>query len=308
MTTTPAPFKYFGNAQSSQQPYINVGQVRLARNDVHTAIVNERLANVSPTENPVYIATGGGYGANDHLIEMLKKNGDINKNIPSIKGADFRNHPFITEENETVRQSIRQFLNPEAPETVDPKAVEQILSSYFSDECNTKIAKEVVKGFFKKGASVIHESASIYPDTIERVNLAREKGLKTVLIAGTRDVEKAIEEKSESIEKFNTAKSYQAFAARFESELVGRFDEIKLYNTDGPEPILIAEKTGPDQSLQIIDQELYAAFKKQAEINPLDYGQPKSAVGAEHAQVAAGKAQYGVGSTTTPLSPGAARQ
>src|SRR5690606_12500552 len=72
----------------------------------------------------------------------------------------------------------------------------------------------------------------------------------------------------------NTATSYQKFAARFESELVPLFDEVRLYNNDGKEPVLIAEKKGKGQALEILDTELYQKFIDKKSIDPAKYRSP----------------------------------
>jgi hypothetical protein len=217
---------------------------------------------------PVYIATGGGYGSFETLIEWEKEAGHIDRIIPSIGGNMFRSLPAILIEMDQVRGEIAKQLNLQN----DPVEVERILSAFYSDEVNTCIAKEVVLSLFKQGKSCIHESASLYPDTITRARAAHEQGMKTVLVAGDRDIESALRARNATVEPANTVRSYQVFAERFERELVPLFHEIRLYNTDDPAaPKLIAQKRSADQELIIVDRSLYERFLANGQLDPDSY-------------------------------------
>lgn len=264
------PFQYQGCEWSSHLPAITVGETAVPRAQMHSYIIRQAVEDIPDSPGPAaYVATGGGYGSTASLIAFEKAQGHIAATVPPISGSMFRNDSVFEAEKMAVKEHIRQYLGEEAIAN-NPQAVEQILSAFYSDEVNTKIAKEVVKAAFAAKKSVIHESASIYADTVERARLAKAQGLKTVLIAGDKDVKSAIAALPQ-VEPANTATSYQKFSARFENELVPLFDEIRLYNTDKPAPFLIAEKTGPGQPLHIIDPQLYAAFIAKKSIDPSSY-------------------------------------
>lgn len=279
-------FKLHGKyPASSDIPYITIpNEGSIERSAFWQRTIAAEVAKLSDTQGldaPVYIATGGGYGANDTLIEVLKGQGKIVSSIPSIQGEPFRTLPAFEAEKPEIRWQIAQHLGKEE----DDPAVEAVLRSFYSDEVNTKLAKEVVKAAIRQRKPVIHESASIYPDTVERAELAKEHGIKTILIAGDRDHVAAIEAKQGETNKFNTAVSYKRFAARFEEELVPLFDEIQLYKTDTDPPTLIAQKLGANEALEILDQELYAAFINRQHIDPNRYKTPDtlaSVISAEH--------------------------
>lgn len=270
------PFKYNGQyANSSEIPTIKIGDQEISRADFRKGIIDKAIAElpaVPEGKQPVYVATGGGYGSFDKLIEFERGKGTVGPEteIKSLKGALFRNLPEFEAEKKDVRAQIQGYLTSKGVEPTT-EAVEQVLSAFYSDEVNTKIAKEVVKASFEAKKSAIYESASIYPDTIERAEAAKKQGIKTALIAGDKDFRKAIEDLKERIEPGNTAISYQKFSARFEKELVPLFDEIRLYNTDQEPPKLIAEKKGSDQKLEILDQALFARFLANGVIDPEQY-------------------------------------
>jgi hypothetical protein len=256
--------------KSSDIPTIAVEGKEIARVDfwkqkIETA--TQALPAGKSGEQPSYIATGGGYASNSELVAYEKSSGAIASDIVSIKGDLFRDLPEFAAEKELVRAQIAAFLGEEKLKE-NPNAVEQTLSAFYSDEVNTKIAKEAVKASFPAHKSVIYESASIYPDTVERAIAAGQNGLKTVLIAGDKDLDTAIAALKDKVEPANIATSYQKFSARFESELVPLFDEVRLYNIDGAEPKLIAQKTGKGQPLEILDKELYQKFLDKRSIDP----------------------------------------
>jgi hypothetical protein len=282
-------FQYKGQySHSSHIPSITHEQKEITRADFHAHVVQATVDTLPAVEgDPVYIATGGGYGSNDPLIAYLKSAGKIDTAIPSIKGADFRNHPSFDAEKADVLSEIQAGIQSSRPE-----AAEQIRSAFYSDEVNTKLAKEVVKAAIAQGKSVIHESASIYPDTIERAQLAKAHGVKTILIAGDREHTGAIAALKSTIEPKNTATSYKQFSKRFDEELVPLFDEIQLYNTDQNPPLLIAQKKGAGKDLEIYNAELYAQFKARAKLDPDKYATPTAAanvIGDENAREFPGK-------------------
>lgn len=305
MTTTPNVFKYQGAEFSSQLPNISMTiaagtpgarSFSTPRGQFHTALINQKISELYP-ENaslpnpPVYIATGGGYGSYETLIDVAKQQGVIDPHIPLIAGCCFQDRKELLNERALVAQAVRQHLNPQSPESVTKEEVEHILSSFYSDEVNTKLAKAAILRCFNEGKSVIHRSASIYPDTIERAQAAKAKGFKTVLIAGTQDVEHALKTSNHSVEPFNTVTSYQKFAERFERELLPLFDEVKLYDTINTPPVLLMEKRaakpGELSGETIIHRPLdYMYFLAQKSLNPKDYASPhaeKNAIAMQHA-------------------------
>lgn len=232
----------------------------------------------------IYVATGGGYGANEMLLAAEQKSGRLPERLTAIEGHNYRNLPIFDAEKERVREAIREFLGEEAIKK-NPNAVEQTLSAFYSDEVNTQITKSaVIEAFGEK--SVAHKSASLYEDTITRAKAAQDAGMTTVLVAGNRDFEKMIKDQGDKIEPYNTARSYHTFATRFKDELVPLFDQIRLYDSDSEPPKLIAEKKGKGQELEIKDPVLYAKFVANQTMDPLDYASPtvRANVIAEEAQ------------------------
>lgn len=270
-------FKLDGQYKSSSEiPTITIGGKEVSRADFWKQQIDAKVAELPATPEgtqATYIATGGGYGSNQALVDYERSQGKIGTDVVSMKGDLFRNLQVFDAEKEKVRDQIRQHLGAEALEK-NPNAVEQTLSAFYSDEVNTKIAKEVVKAAFPANKSVIYESASLYPDTVERAVAAGMGGLKTVLVAGDKDLDTAIEGLKAKIEPANTATSYKKFSARFEGELVPLFDEVRLYNADGETPVLIAEKKGKGQKLEILDQGLYDKFLAKKDIDPEQYKSP----------------------------------
>ena len=290
-------YKYLGKYEfSSKIPTITIGNIDVPRPVFWNRQINETIEPFASLETldgvkhyPLYIATGGGYGSNSDLIQRHIANSSIPEitNIPSIKGADFLNAPGIATERELVRADIRRFLEAkEGAELVTEAAVNRILSSFYSDELNTKLAKGAVLACIDHGISVIHESASIYPDTVERAKYAKSKGFETVLISGERDVDACVNELKDKIEPSNIAKSHQLFSARFEAELLPNFDKIQIIDTNNPDKhTLIAAKT--DFEFTVHDEEAYARFLGKGTIDPQAYASPHAqanAIAQQHAQ------------------------
>jgi hypothetical protein len=276
MDTMFEPFKFNGQyTNSSAIPTITVDGKEIPRVEFWKQQIDKKVAEITAnaaTGEPVYIATGGGYGSYNALVAYEKSKGAIGADIPSIKGDLFRNLPEFEAEKDEVRKQIRAHLGEEKLKA-NPNAVEQTLSAFYSDEVNTRIGKEVVKAATRAHQSSIYESASIYNDTVERAKLAEDNGVKAVLVAGDRDMASAIAE-LKHIEPANTATSYKKFADRFKNELVPLFDEVRLYNTDGKEPMLIAQKKGKGEELEILKPELYAKFLAKAVIDPKKFESP----------------------------------
>jgi hypothetical protein len=272
MSNPSTPIKF-----SSDFPTITIaGKSRegteMPRKQFWAKTIQGEIAKIPTSETPVYIATGGGYGSFDTLIDHLKSTGEIDSAIPSIKGDMYRELSPIKAEAEGIKKARKSVLSDEKLHA-NPDGVEQAVTGFYSDEVNTKIAKEVVKGAIRAKKSSIHESASIYDDTIERAKLAKEHGLKTVLIAGDKNLDTAIET-LKHIEPANTARSYQKFSERFGKELVNLFDEIQLYNTDQSPPVLIAQKKGVGQELEVLNEELYGQFTAKRHLKPDLYASP----------------------------------
>lgn len=267
-------FKYkIGNDAykwSSRIPTITIDGKEVMRHEFWEQQIQDMLGTL-PTpkegETPVYIATGGGYGSYNELIDFEKKKGLIPNHLVSLKGGIFYDLPIFDEEKKLAREQAAKHIGEEGIQR-NPQAIAQTVSSFYADETNTRMAKGAVNAAFPRQQSVIHESASIYPDTIERAQLAQQYGITTVLVAGDKDVRTAVEEMKGRVEPFNTATSYQKFAARFETELMPLFDEIRLYNTDGQEPKLIAQKKSKEEKLEILNQQLYAQFINKKYITP----------------------------------------
>jgi len=285
-------FQYGGSdvENSSQLSHVNVGQARILRDELWRAIIKEHFEKLPHSEHPVYIATGGGYGSFNALINQLKAVGEIDPNIPVLKGDDFRNHPAFDTEKEDVKEEIRKHLeaieasNPaDQQQPVTDEDVNKILTAFYSDEVNTKFVKGVtINGEISRdvprslllraiteGKSVIHESAFIYPEDVVRPAMAKE-GSKTVLIAGDCDMDGAIARLPHILPKA-TATSFKRFASRFESELVPAFDQIKLYNSDSEPPKLIAIKRGKGQELEVLEPALYHAFLAKKDVDVEKY-------------------------------------
>jgi len=289
------PFKYWGREWSSQLAAIKIGRgVKVPRDDWRASVIRDEIAKLpEPSESPVYIATGGGYGSNNGLIDFEKHRGNIAPAIPSIRGMDFRDHKHLEAEKPVIRDAITKYLGENAAS--NPHALEQTLFTFYSDEVNTKLAKEVVKAAIEGKRSVIYESPAISQDTISRAQLAKENGVKTVLVAGDMALEAAIPLKKE-MEPYSVAACFKMFATRFESELAPLFDEIRLYDTDQNPPQLIAEKKSEGQPLDILNPERYAEFLAKKDIDPEQYKSSTATVNSvahELSLMLKGKGEYG---------------
>lgn len=252
------------------------------------AMVEEMKKRPAHEGDPVYVATGGGYGSFDLLIAQEKEAGTLDKNLPSIKGDLFRDLAEFTRAKDSkateeeaakftryapepgseaaeLRRQIEEHLKAHgAPITKD--AIDQIQSSFYNNEVNTLIGKEVVKAASAAGQSSAYESASLYKDTMERAEQAAQAEVKVtpVLIVGMRDIDKVVVKDAEGnnivadkniahIEPRNIATSHKNFAKRFDGEQVGdeqlpswkdTFKEIRIYDTNNLEkPVLLMVKT-----------------------------------------------------------------
>lgn len=251
------------------------GKTEIPRQQMWDMFIQQELNGLpKPKEGEplIYVATGGGYGANEMLLAAEQESGRLPANLVAIEGHKFRNHPVFAEEYARVREQIRE-QTPEEVLKANPNHVEQILSSFYSDEVNTQITKEAVKAAFGQH-SVAHKSSSIYDDTGERAELAQQKHMTTVLIAGNRSRE-TMSNGQEKVAEYLVKRSYHEFTQRLTGEkpyppdeekmqdgkkMQELFDQIRLYDTTGETPILIAEKTGPGRELEIKNPMLYAQF------------------------------------------------
>lgn len=281
-------FTYLGAyAHSCQIPFIDIGQARVNRDSFWRATIAEHVARIPVSEQPVFIATGGGYGSFNGLVDTLKRNGSIDPAIPVADGNLFRDSAALEAEKETVRGAIRKHLAQTLKTEPSEEQVNQILSPFYSDEVNTKLVKgvltdsgEVDKRFpkslvlrcFDEKRSIIHVSASIYPDAEHRAALAHTAGMKTRLVAGTKPLATALKElEGSQLTPFMIASSYQRFSEQFQDFLAAKFDEIELYDTGRNPPVLIAEKKGAGQELIVHDKERYDAFLQDRNIDTSSY-------------------------------------
>lgn len=252
--------------KSSDIPTIVVGGKEIPRGEFRRQIIDAHVAQLpAMSGQQVYIATGGGYGSNEKLVGWQKEQGTLANNFPFIAGEPFRTNPAFLAEKSAIEAQIRA-QNP----TMSDADVVRTYRAFMSDEVNTQIGKEIVNAGITAGKAVGYESASLYPDTLERVRAAKAAGMTTHLIAGDMDFREALN--NPRTNQFNTVTSYQRFSARWDKELVPVFDKIELYNTDGVKdgkpPVLIAEKKGTGKPLVVYDQTLYAQFKAKACLDP----------------------------------------
>ncbi len=250
-------------ANSNEIPTIEYGGKVISRGEFQRRMIEETVAGLPvPEGSPVYVATGGGYGSFDKLLKHEQESGRIPAEVFSIKGDNYRNHPAFKAEEAAVRAQIAEHLG----EGATKQDIDRVYSAFYSNEVNTLIGKKAVVAALEAGKSVAYESASMKGDTEERAAIAKKYGAKTVLEIGDRDVAAAIAALPH-IEPLNTAASYKNFAGRVPA-LSQAFDEVRIYNVDGEEPVLIAQKID-NQIVPVQGQEArYMKFLANANIQP----------------------------------------
>lgn len=274
-------------------------------------VIKQELSQIpeSGGEKPVYIATGGGYSSFDGLLDYFKQhhpqNVKLPNSIPAISGEKFYNLPELSEEKEAVKKAIIEFLIKKEHREVlpDDAKAQAMLRSFYSHEFNTTLSKEIVMEAIKEHKSVAHVSASIYNDTELRASLADTYGVSSILVAGDNNLDTAIRAQSEKTTSLDTAVSHKKFSERFQNDWINKFDQIYLYNTDEKEPILIAQKTGRDNKLEILDAEKYNAFIAKKDLDTEKYRDGvQTVVGLGHEGIgpAVDKPEY----KTTPQTAG----
>lgn len=268
---------------SSDIPHIVTGGQSVSRPEFWQTVIDSEAAKLPAGGGKLlHVETGGGYGAFDGLIDHEKSRGLIPVRIPVIRGDMFRDLGAFREEKEAVRTAITDEMRRRFSEDypVDhPEAVNQVLRAFYSHEINTHIAKEIVKAALKQHKSCAYESAGLYEDIVERARLAKERGMKTVLVAGDKDHTEELTRAD--IQSANMVQSYKKFAGRFETELAEVFDEVRLYANDEKTPRLIAEKREGGQ-LEVLDKRRYAEFAAKQFLDPATYERGAISMDAVH--------------------------
>lgn len=189
--------------------------------------------------------------------------------------------PAVSDFESVRRRIIAEVWGPEAFEEQDVqngKVIDPRLRDWAARETNIWITAEAAYKLAKgRDYAMIWAGQALFP---EQTGVLRSevrstgKTLKVNLIAGTQDLETTLIQAYEHgvrtgewMHPRQIIGTIKQFAQNFEAAAQAA-DMVELYNTDGPEPILIARKTDSGAPLEILDEFRFHLFEEQKHLDP----------------------------------------
>lgn len=229
------------------------GDLSFNRERLHQAIIGKHLDGISkPSGQPIYTFLGGGPASGKSTV---LNSGAIDY-VPDKKNA--------------------VYVDPDAFKTYLPeyqmalKDKDSRAGAYCHEESGL-IGRRIEWIGRENGYNLVSDgtgdrSASYMK---ERIQKARDAGMKVNGLYMTCDVEKAVErsykrfqETGRLVPESNVRSIHQSVSQIF-PQIASDFDHVELYDTDGDKPVKIAE-CNHGEKIKVIDKEKYDKFLKKA--------------------------------------------